>query len=1503
MKKLTLLLAALVFSVMSFAETATLSISKSVTAAGTLTDSESNDWTFSYVADAITGNAAYIHVGTGTKNATSITLETSAFNDVVITSVEVWGSSKANTNVTPKVYIGTTLIGEGTAYTTNNAADGGSKFTATNSDELQGKLKIEISRSTASKAAIYFNKAVVKYTTGGGQEVESISLDLTETSIVEGQTATINATVVPSTATVVWSTSASEIATVANGVVTAVSPGEATITASAGDKEATCTVTVTEDPETVWYERLTDVSELRNGDKVMISSFSGSALMSKTMGSSSSGAWLVDITTGLKYSADRTKCRETADAVYTVVKGTDYFELQAAEDQFLTIYGTPKVKLAASSDNSHLSIAVADGNYPYAAIKHATASYGQLKHNASATRFTTYNSGQAELAIYYMHDDNAGSLEYDPTELVFPAKRLKGEEARDTMAISFTLNNIDVFMAEIQNDEASAIDFYIDKEELSASGDIVIDYWALEAGEYSTTLDIMAEAANGQEWVFSIPVSVKILADEPLVAKTVAEVLSAYSQEIGPGGWAGSTTHTGTVEYMLGDVTVTGHAGNFLFVKDDTGSMTIYDNQNRTHAVGEYYANGTIISGLRGTMKVMSNAVEMIPSEALELTTTTGAAVAATTITEVPVLACPGTNIGKLVSVEAVTFSAAKTLGGYYDEVNFKLGGSTVTVNNYLMKNFTVNNTDQYDVTGYVWASGNSLHLIAEQIAITSHPHEPTHVTGIEMSVTSLNLTAGKTAQLSVTITPEDADNQSVTWSTSDETVATVNNGLVTALKGSETPVTITATTVDGGLTASCVITVAAAPGIRYQRVDDAATLAVGDTVIFVNETNQKANGALNGKYLTAVDASISDGVATTANAMEFVLGKSGDNWTLTSTTGTKLGKASNSGDVKTDGTLTHTISIDATTHDAYVTNTADNSDGYTIRYNAQSPRFSYYKSSSTVARAQLYRRIAGQGPLPVDVESVSLNADEVNLRVGDDAQLEVTVLPADATDKSVTWTSSDATVASVNGGAISALKEGTTTITVTSVANPTLTASCTINVLRGLDGETVTWNLLQTADSLKEGTRIFIASRRAGENYVMGLYDYDVAKSNIKGVSASFGEGRHTVTANTAYAYTVHITTNGIQLEDFDGDLLSTGGNRNLYVESPATQACNWQFSFADSVATLSSKYYTGVCVYNNFNNDMFNAYSSLDASNMAELYIYSENAPVFTPRELHPEIQVSETSLDWGKVEPDELGEWYDSRKIQITGIDIPGKINVSLSGSSTFTCSTTPISGTITSTLTVYWEAPALGTYSGTLTLSAAGVDDIIIPLTAEAVEQGEDPESQPTFTVSTHRVYLNPNFSGGEGSTEDMAIFYISASNLSKRLTCEWTGSIPTGGKGVMSIDGGGLYLTHGSDTEIARDDINNMEFTVYVNAYYNQKYESYLHFKSYKADSKTELAIDETVTVVVNMTTDPTPDPDPETGIINASYQPNGIRYNVMGQQVDAEYKGIVIIDGKKYLAR
>ena len=84
----------------------------------------------------------------------------------------------------------------------------------------------------------------------------------------------------------------------------------------------------------------------------------------------------------------------------------------------------------------------------------------------------------------------------------------------------------------------------------------------------------------------------------------------------------------------------------------------------------------------------------------------------------------------------------------------------------------------------------------------------PVAVSGITLSDTAKQLSIGQTFTLTPTVLPANATDKSVTWESSSETVATVEEGVVTAW--AEGNATITATTVDGSFSATCEITVVA---------------------------------------------------------------------------------------------------------------------------------------------------------------------------------------------------------------------------------------------------------------------------------------------------------------------------------------------------------------------------------------------------------------------------------------------------------------------------------------------------------------------------------------------------------------------------------------------------------------------------------------------------------------------------------------------------------------------
>jgi uncharacterized protein YjdB len=82
------------------------------------------------------------------------------------------------------------------------------------------------------------------------------------------------------------------------------------------------------------------------------------------------------------------------------------------------------------------------------------------------------------------------------------------------------------------------------------------------------------------------------------------------------------------------------------------------------------------------------------------------------------------------------------------------------------------------------------------------------------------------------------------------------------------------------------------------------------------------------------------------------------------------------------------------------------------------------------------------------DVESVTLDKTELSLSAGGTGQLTATCTPDTAEDLTVSWTSSDTAIATVDDtGLVTAITAGTATITAASNDEPTATASCAVTV------------------------------------------------------------------------------------------------------------------------------------------------------------------------------------------------------------------------------------------------------------------------------------------------------------------------------------------------------------------------------------------------------------------------------------------------------------------------
>ena len=344
------------------------------------------------------------------------------------------------------------------------------------------------------------------------------------------------------------------------------------------------------------------------------------------------------------------------------------------------------------------------------------------------------------------------------------------------------------------------------------------------------------------------------------------------------------------------------------------------------------------------------------------------------------------------------------------------------------------------------------------------------YATGIALSVNSLTIYSGVTAGLTAAVQPADASDKTVTWSTSDGTVATVNSsGAVKALKAGSAVITATAN--DGsGVYAQCQVTV--------KQYVTSISLSRNSTVLYTGETVALA--------ATVMPEDASDKTVTwsTSNASVASVNLSGAVTALKA--GTAVIQASaNDGSGKYDScTVTVKqratgITLSAVNITLYLDKTADLA-ANVIPVDTSDKSVTWTSSNGLIAAVDANGRVSGLkvGSASVTAKAndgsglsavcnvtviqqyatgITLNASSITLNIGNSAGLIASVMPEDAYDKTVQWSSSNTAVATVDSiGRVSAAGPGTALITATATDGSEAMASCLVTVLVPVTGITL---------------------------------------------------------------------------------------------------------------------------------------------------------------------------------------------------------------------------------------------------------------------------------------------------------------------------------------------------------------------------------------------------------------------------------------------------------------
>ena len=326
--------------------------------------------------------------------------------------------------------------------------------------------------------------------------------------------------------------------------------------------------------------------------------------------------------------------------------------------------------------------------------------------------------------------------------------------------------------------------------------------------------------------------------------------------------------------------------------------------------------------------------------------------------------------------------------------------------------------------TATITATSNNGKTATVKVSVIKNP-DIVDATGITVSPSSLTLTAGGTDTLTATVTPSNATDKTVTWTSSNTGVATVSNGTVTAV--AEGTATITAKT-SNGKTATATVTV---EGKKMTYID-------------------------NGVYFEKPS-----GWGSTINA--YIYGGASE----TQITGTWPGKAMKE---VGDGIYAYEFTTDLTNVKVIF------NDGSNQAPASQQPGFEF-KNKGYYTTAGFQKIVEPQQD--VAVTSVSVSPTSASVKAGATTTLSATVSPSNATNKAVTWTSSNTSVATVSNGVVTGVAKGTATITATS--NNGKTAKATITVTADPTPSTLVNNSTISATSITLGDTVTIKGAAAG--------------------------------------------------------------------------------------------------------------------------------------------------------------------------------------------------------------------------------------------------------------------------------------------------------------------------------------------------------------------------------------------------------------------------------------
>lgn len=332
----------------------------------------------------------------------------------------------------------------------------------------------------------------------------------------------------------------------------------------------------------------------------------------------------------------------------------------------------------------------------------------------------------------------------------------------------------------------------------------------------------------------------------------------------------------------------------------------------------------------------------------------------------------------------------------------------------------------------------------------------PTLVTSVTLDKTTATLRAGETVTLTATVNPEDATDKTVEWSTSDASVATVENGVITAVKVGTATITAKA----GDKTATCEIAVVPTPVTSVTLDKTEVSLKEGEqvklyaTISPTNATNKTVLWSSANSNVASVDGQGNVSAISVGSAVITVTTEDGNfsascfatvSEEIHPVLGVSLNKTTLELNKGESETLLATVYPENATN-KNVTWESDHPDIVSVNNSGEVKAVGGGFTRVMVITDDGSWTAICNISVSVPVTGVTLDKVEASMKVGEQLQLNATIAPGDATNKNCVWESSNQSLAIVEDGLVTAIKPGNVTISVKS-EDGNKTAYCNVKI------------------------------------------------------------------------------------------------------------------------------------------------------------------------------------------------------------------------------------------------------------------------------------------------------------------------------------------------------------------------------------------------------------------------------------------------------------------------